>query len=190
MNKCKNCGKEKFDIKTRICGTSWDYCRCDKQFIPQENQICKHGKEFYCVKCYKENKGYGKLLSQSREFGKIYCCKENLYPSCLKTAQDSSNHSLAEKGDHGIPSEDEDSDSRITNSSAEQGKPTDSGSDFILSDSKFMSFGVEAYYGKGVKEFIQRVDKIIRNHKWSRMRMIEEINKLAYRKGHEGSLNG
>ncbi len=28
---CKNCGKRIFDIEKRICGTSWDYCACEKK---------------------------------------------------------------------------------------------------------------------------------------------------------------
>ncbi len=27
---CKKCGKNIFDIDKRICGTSWDYCICNK----------------------------------------------------------------------------------------------------------------------------------------------------------------
>lgn len=28
---CKKCGKRIFDIEKRICGTSWDYCACEKK---------------------------------------------------------------------------------------------------------------------------------------------------------------
>lgn len=146
---------------------NFDNCKCDcKQFAPSEDEICKHGKMYYCQECYNKEKGCGKFIyldnyEKGEKARASPCGQDILCKSCLKLKStnecqiDSSNHS-----------------SRVSNESEDKEPDTlrshtdESGSTSTLSD-KIGNCGSDdlengnVFNPKDVKEFIRNYEKVL-----------------------------